>query len=504
VPRRGRVKTVNASAVSGDGRAIYVPVSFEVNFDRSDTPMYLRHLNEWVTPALKHGWPVIAQQQLFDSLTSAPGVVWTGFQTSAARMADEVAAIDKRIIPDAVEAALLAECGGIDEAWVALNHEVVPSLVDTVSGHLSAIRSEYGTIGSVVMWRSNPSVRIAADSLGIPVIDVELTSFRHPLYRDVAAYFQYGPRLSTDEYDRRLQAFLSEDRASLPVLTRKEILSLFLSDECLPQLWEMDRYETHEVGVALISSDAEADAQGTLRNDELLDRVGRMSPPTSVLVRPHPPSRPKIADRFELDTSKCAAEFILRCRRVVTATSNVAYEAMLLGKTAYIWGPLPFAKAAVSDRASLTEDVVDLLTLNFITFGFFAPYDLVFDREYLDWRTSRPSETDIYRRHLDHYLAKWGVDPEALHLTGLPRLAAFIRPRGITSTTHIVGRERRQLAEDLIWMRHELAIMRPQVARLSDVLASTSWRFTAPLRAATKAAGDIASRLRNLKGSKGP
>ncbi|MDR1264798.1 MAG: hypothetical protein LBK42_04340 [Propionibacteriaceae bacterium] len=472
---------------------VYVPLSYEVDLDGRAEPKFLRHFNELVSGALAHGWPVVAQARLFDHLTTAPPVSWAA-QDPLPRTAEQLDGLDRRVISDQVEAQILEQTGGTAEAWVALGKVVFPQLEAAVHDCLQAIVAQYGGIKAVLMWRSLPSVRQAADRLGVPVVDLELGSIRRPLYRDTMAYFQFGPKFDPAEYERRLARFQAETAtAPCPLLTRKEILALFLRDRDLRRLSTMDDYEPFEVGLALApAGDVEARSTDSPLRPELLRRVQALAPAETVLVRPYYPERPQF-DRLQVDHSIDAAEFVLSCRRVVSSVSNLAYETMLYGKTAYIWGPMPFASAGVMTAERLDESVVDLERLNWISFGFFAPYDLIGDQDYLDWRLSQPSETAIYRRHLEYYLDRWSVPSAALELTGQDRMAAFLAPRGFGSAAAVIGPSRRQAVQELARLRTDKATLEQRAAQaderqaqaeeqLEAVWRSNSWRVTKPLR----------------------
>ena len=47
--------------------------------------------------------------------------------------------------------------------------------------------------------------------------------------------------------------------------------------------------------------------------------------------------------------------------------------------------------------------------INFTTFGYFVPWELLRDTEYIRWRLTQPSEIEIYEKHMEFYLQDRGV-----------------------------------------------------------------------------------------------
>lgn len=470
----------DSAASSGPG--VYVPVSFEVDLDRADLPKFAAHFNAMASAALDYGWPTLAQPRLYESLPSAPPSPCAEDPTPT-RRPEDVARLDQRLIPDTIEQSIIAQSGGVDQAWTALVHRGFPELSACVESHLTDIARQVGPIRGLLMCHAIPSVRDVADRLGLALIDLELAPIRRPWYRDTLAYLQFGPHFSSGEFDRRWADFRRDSRPS-PILTRKEILSLFLLDGDLGRLESMDRHEPYEIGVSLgPANDIESRDTGSPPIAQLIASARRLVPDDAILVRPYPHTDPAVAAGIAVDTSGHVADFVTRCRRIVSGTSNVGLEAMVWGKTSFVLGPTAFAHFAVRSIDYLDDAVLDLARLNWIVFGFLAPYDLVLDRDYLDWRASQPSEKAIYDRHLRHYLTKWGLEPDILSLRGEERLLAFLAartpsPPTPTGLARAAGAILEQTNQDLRATVADLSV------RQQAVLASTSWRVTAPLRRA--------------------
>lgn len=101
------------------------------------------------------------------------------------------------------------------------------------------------------------------------------------------------------------------------------------------------------------------------------------------------------------DRAGTPAAFVSQCERVVTVSSPIALEAMLMGKPALVIGDTPLRLASDKSFDEPIDRRQQLLALNFLAFVVYAPADLRFDAAYLGWRLGQPPEVEIFQRHLD-------------------------------------------------------------------------------------------------------
>ena len=79
----------------------------------------------------------------------------------------------------------------------------------------------------------------------------------------------------------------------------------------------------------------------------------------------------------------------------------------------------------------MSERVADILGLNFFVFGYLIPSELMFSNEYWEWRLNNPSESEIYRRHLDLFYKTFGVEKDIIeNLQGKERFKYLLKNRG--------------------------------------------------------------------------
>ena len=63
----------------------------------------------------------------------------------------------------------------------------------------------------------------------------------------------------------------------------------------------------------------------------------------------------------------------------------------------------------VHDLSDTALSAVDEEYVSFYAIGYLVPYEYMLDLSYLKWRLTEPSEEEIYLRHLEYYLGKYGL-----------------------------------------------------------------------------------------------
>ena len=257
-----------------------------------------------------------------------------------------------------------------------------------------------------------------------------------------------------------------------------------------------------------------------------------------VLTRVHPMQKEirKELDAFPQDHSSSSLEWILKCRRVISIGSNVAFEAMLLGKTSYVLGEnFPYHYGSVTELKQYEERVADLRYINYIIFGYYVPYSLMFDRDYIYWRLTNPSVTEIYQYHLDYVMKAFGLSKEFFDMAFPKRLQTILETHSLKKKfiiittiislllvilnfvyyelgifidlnpnkeiTTFVTHHNHNLEEDIQQLRHELSQqksyyesrltevvssyeeqIKKQTEQYNQIINSKSWKVTKPLR----------------------
>ncbi len=107
-------------------------------------------------------------------------------------------------------------------------------------------------------------------------------------------------------------------------------------------------------------------------------------------------------------------DFFLDCDTIVSLLSGGAIEAMLLDRKAVTVLPSP-AYFPSGHEIEGPGKCPDDKFLSFFVFGYLIPLELMLDTEYILWRLSDPSESEIYRRHLEFYFEKKRIPLEMIN-----------------------------------------------------------------------------------------
>lgn len=75
--------------------------------------------------------------------------------------------------------------------------------------------------------------------------------------------------------------------------------------------------------------------------------------------------------------------------------------------------------------------IADIRALNFYIFCYLIPSELMFSKDYWNWRMTNPSEIEIYWKHLDFLFSKLDIDKtKVLNLNGKERFKYLLESRG--------------------------------------------------------------------------
>lgn len=297
-------------------------------------------------------------------------------------------------VPECIYRRLKAEHRADSLVWLHLIQHEDAELTRFLCEAVTAIDRRQ-KVQALLTWCNFRSIERAGEILGLPVLHFELGPLRDPWYRPLG-YLDFCGVNGHTEISHRYQAFLREPQQHKP-LSRLELLEHLKGPAYQDEVEDPERFA---LGIALqVEDDSNLLAYHQGFTPALVLEYGREHYSDSkILIRPHPASHFNPPKSFPIDDSPTSAAFVRRCQSILTLNSSVAVEAMLAGKPTVVLGDAPAAVAANTQLPA--ERLADEQILDYLLLGYCVPYELIFDRDYLCWRLSKPQETDIYQRHM--------------------------------------------------------------------------------------------------------
>ena len=444
-----------------------------------------------------YGWPVFAQKQYYD--INVEQKKQELFSESSCRCFDYEAyqpedkqRIIPEIFPQKIIDEYIARFPSQTDAYYASMLSAWPEMTDFMVERVKADEARLGEKTEAFLCHSDaPFIREAADKLGIKIIHFELGPFRWNTYRNTA-YLDFVGTVCDGEMSARYQVFQAIAH-EVPILTRREILAVFLNDENLHYASDEDPEPEFSGGLVLPFTVA---LGPLIRNQisalEMLTRVRSVLGNDSLQVRYHPGDFLNARIPGVQERSGSLIDFVQSSRRLFTDSSNVDYEAMLFNRPVYDFGDSQYGLFANHDMTGLPDRIASEEFLSFIAFGYLVPFEMLKSINYLRWRLSNPGEAEIYRYHLAYYLNCLQVPEEVLDMPSQERFAAILKHRGTALEEDI------PLQDIPIWMKKdEVSRLNISLNRLERryehlkkqkeeeiraLLNSRSYRYTRPLR----------------------
>ncbi len=372
---------------------------------------------------------------------------------------------------------------GCQEILAIENKEYTKNIIEKIE----KIEKQYGKIEAILSWTWYKSLEVACKKKNIPLIQLELSTFRFPSYQIKLGYFQFYDKYDSQTMDQDYLKFLEEKKIQ-KFFSRKELLGMFLNKQYLSYLNRLNEQPKYEFGVNIGPLDPLERAKCHTDEDKQLEEIQKMIKLDEMTLRIHPVRR-KDTDKFnkyQIDHSANSIEWILQNRRIISTGSNIAFETLLLGRTAYVIGDnFPYRYGSVSTLDNIEEKICDISYLNYIIFCYYAPFDLMFDSQYIHWRLTKPSMTEIYEYHLDYILKKYKIQKDIFQLNNYDRLIEIISKTKEMSKSEIekILKDTHYLPDENMHLRNLLA---EEKKTMNEILNSKSWKITSPLRKISK------------------
>lgn len=290
-------------------------------------------------------------------------------------------------------------------------------------------------MNALIMFRQYRSIDVAAQKYGIKIFYYDAGTFRNPVYRNTIYLDTYG-HCTHCGIERRYADFCTQIQ-EMPrnvFLTNKEILALMLEPAYKDKIQLLDQSSVFACGVAQQSDIITLMLSQTHTSNADLTVLARENFPASQILVRGAPGAAAASLEMQLDDSPFAIDFIAKCDCIFTRASNMAFEALLMGKQVYSMerGLYQFkGMQSANYPGGCVEN--DPAFLDFVAFAFYIPREFLYDPEYLKWRLSEPSEAEIYIKNLEYYLHCRGLSQEVLQKEKASRWIEILWKQGFDS-----------------------------------------------------------------------
>ncbi len=402
-----------------------IPICFTLIPTHKDL-LYTWIFHKGISFSKQYGWPVFAQMQYFHEWDAQERM---GYMNPAIPKMNDYDPISKsdfeRVIceefPQDLVEAYMNQFPSQTDAYLASMKEAWPEMTTFMVEQVHQCEQKTGEKAEAFWGMHMPRfVHDAAKELGIETINFEWGPFRNA-YRNTA-YLDFKGSICDGEMLERYAEF-QKISYKVPILRKKEILSLFLIDEKLGKLSEPDVRPVYKLGIASgYSIPVDYNVHSMVNITEAVNQARRYFSDSEICVRYHPADPVHIrVDGPQQDNGELI-DFIRKCERVASMFSGVGYEAMLWNRPSYELATSMYGVVSNHKLEGLPDVMVLDDFLSFIAFGYLIPFEMLKNVEYLRWRLGKPNEEEIYLYHLKYYLACLDIPMSVLDLQGENRL----------------------------------------------------------------------------------
>ncbi len=344
-------------------------------------------------------------QSLFDSWEISPFT------------ADEIKDVEQYYLPDSLFEKMEQQCGSRTEMLYQLSSSVNGFLAHALQQIVDQIHQRHpsekidGMFHCLEAWET---IYAIGRKNQFPVIPYSFSAFRklHG-YRQTLYHCNLHTSLySTNEAKGRYENYLSEGVADIPIFSNRELVAIFGKDRTLPLIPLMKAEPKYEMGICTecFSVIPQFFVHDKTTDDDVRYECEKLYDKSQITVRNHSLQ----VDYMQLDRSTVhndPAAWILSCRRLTAARSQIGLKFLLWDRTAIVKpDTLGYSFLCEKDYSSVKK--VNLHALNFYLFAYLVPNDLMFSNEYWFWRLTNPTEKEIYLRHLDFYMSRLRLPDE--------------------------------------------------------------------------------------------
>lgn len=230
-----------------------------------------------------------------------------------------------------------------------------------------------------------------------------------------------GPIRQSQETEKRYESYKKGKQVPL-LFSNRELLAIFGKEKNIPLLKIMDYEPEHELGICKIANALYPYdyLKYKYTDTDLYYEARKKLNTTDIIIRDHPniPWNGNDKGPKKEHERNDPVSFILSCKRVTSIDSMILLKALLWNRTIYAKGEISSLEfMSASDICDVEK--VDIHKLNYYIFGYLIPAEFMFDAKYWKWRLyQKPSEYDIYMKHLNYYMDYFGYNKETIFRVG--------------------------------------------------------------------------------------
>lgn len=401
----------------------------------SRSKWYLKNLfhckeNGWIL--ITHEYMRTHWQQLQEEITPSLFTSWE-MQPFAA---EDVRDVEQYFIPDNLFDTIEKQCGSRTEMLYQLSSTSNVLIEEVFQNIINEIQFKHpnekidGIFHCLEAWQF---LRDISQKHNIPLISYSFSAIRKPHgYRQTLYHTNVKTCLnSTEESLERYNRYCAEEDKTIPVFSNRELLAMFGKERTLPLIQLINHQPHYEMGICTecFSVIPQFFMHNKTTDDDVRFECEKLYDKSQIVVRNHSLQ----VDYMQLNRDTVhndPAAWILSCRRLTAARSQIGLKILLWGRTAVI-KPDTLGFSFMCEKNYISTRKVDLRALNFYLFCYLVPNDLMFSGEYWQWRMTNPTETEIYKHHLDFYIEKLNLPESILTEQDEPtRFKSLLQSRG--------------------------------------------------------------------------
>ena len=396
---------------------------------------YMKNLKH----ALENNWVVITNEYIYKHFFEIQDKVQERFikEFEMKRFTpEEFDSIEQYCIPDAIFEDKEREFGSRTEMLFYLTEQSFPALEDCLHGIIEKIKIKHPNEpieGMFYCAETCQPFRNVCAEYNIPLIPYCFSAFKIPHgYRQTLYYANINGYLyNSTECEDRYRNYLKDDHADIPVFSNRELVAMIGKTRTLPLIQLMHHKPQYEMGVCCECYEVipQFFSRAVYSDDDIFYECSELYAPNEIVVRSHAMQLDKIqVDRTVVHNDP--APFILGCKRLAAVRSQIMLKVLLWGRTG-INRKNTHAFSFMCEKDYDATGVADIKAVNYYIIGYLIPADLMFSKEYWEWRMTNPKESEIYKYHLAFYQKQLGLPQSIFEEKNEPkRFKALLESRG--------------------------------------------------------------------------